>query len=89
MGDFRPKDCSEIMDELDNKQRHSTFYTIYPISRNRPLEVFCDMDTYSGGWTIVQRRGFEGDYREDFNKTWKEYVKGFGSLNGDYWLGNR
>lgn len=36
---------------------------------------------------IVQRRGFDGLEREDFNRTWKEYAKGFGNLNGDYWLG--
>jgi len=45
------------------------------------------MDTYGGGWTVVQRRGFEGEEREDFNRTWKEYEKGFGKMNGDFWLG--
>jgi len=86
-GGFRPRDCSQIKEELNSQQRHSTFYTIYPITRTRPVEVFCDMETYGGGWTVVQSRGFEGDVREDFNRTWKEYEKGFGKMNGDYWLG--
>jgi len=86
--EFRPRDCSQIKDELDPKQRHSTVYTIYPISRNRPLEVFCDMERYGGGWTVIQQRGFEGIEREDFNRTWQEYSKGFGEqIKGDYWIG--
>jgi len=86
-GGFKPRDCSQIKDSLSPKQRHSTFYTIYPISKHKPLEVFCDMESFGGGWTIIQRRGFQGDKREDFNRTWDEYRHGFGALNADYWLG--
>jgi len=86
-GGFKPRDCHQIKESLNPKQRHSTFYTIYPISKHTPLEVFCDMESFGGGWTIIQRRGFQGDKRENFNRTWDEYRQGFGALNADYWLG--
>ncbi|XP_063436502.1 ficolin-2-like [Mytilus trossulus] len=36
-------------------------------------------------WTIIQRR-FNGYV--SFDRTWKEYKRGFGSVSGEYWLGN-
>lgn len=49
------------------------------------LQVFCDMETSGGGWTIIQRRksGLVSFYRD-----WKQYKQGFGSIRGDFWLGN-
>ncbi|XP_062582754.1 fibroleukin-like [Saccostrea cucullata] len=57
---------------------------IYPWY-NRSVDVFCDMDTKDGGWTVIQRR-VEGS--TDFNRTWNEYKEGFGSLHSSYWIGN-
>lgn len=36
-------------------------------------------------WLVIQRRhnGFE----TSFNRTWREYSTGFGSLRGDFWIG--
>ena len=49
------------------------------------LQVYCDQDTFGGGWTLFQRR-VNAD--EHFNRTWAEYKSGFGELTSNFWLGN-
>ncbi|XP_073447456.1 fibrinogen-like protein 1 isoform X1 [Aquarana catesbeiana] len=77
-----PRDCADIY-----KQgiRENGIYTIQPIALRQPFEVYCDMVTDGGGWTVFQRRQ---DGTVDFNRTWQEYKQGFGSLQGEHWLGN-
>ncbi|XP_059179597.1 angiopoietin-related protein 7-like [Physella acuta] len=47
--------------------------------------ALCDTKTDGGGWIVIQRR-VKGD--ENFTRNWDDYKNGFGSLAGDYWLGN-
>ncbi|XP_060738370.1 angiopoietin-related protein 7 [Tachysurus vachellii] len=49
------------------------------------LEVFCDMEKNGGGWTVIQRRRVG---LTSFDRDWKQYKNGFGTINGDFWLGN-
>ncbi|KAJ8016422.1 hypothetical protein DPEC_G00007050 [Dallia pectoralis] len=49
------------------------------------IDVFCDMESNGGGWTLIQKRKVG---LTSFNRDWKQYKKGFGTIRGDFWLGN-
>ena len=59
-------------------------YTIDPDGRSK-FDVFCDMQTDGGGWTVFHKRntGYTSFYRN-----WDEYKAGFGALTREFWLGN-
>ncbi|CAP21703.1 Protein CBG00249 [Caenorhabditis briggsae] len=58
---------------------------VYNIQGPKDYQAYCDMDTTTGGWTVIQRRV---DGEEIFQRgTMKKYVNGFGKLNGSHWLG--
>uniref|UniRef100_A0A3Q3VPV1 Fibrinogen C-terminal domain-containing protein n=1 Tax=Mola mola TaxID=94237 RepID=A0A3Q3VPV1_MOLML len=77
-----PRDCS---DYNILEVRKSGVYRLTPDPRNGTFEVFCDMESFGGGWTVIQQR-LDGSI--SFNRTWPEYKKGFGNLRGEFWLGN-
>ncbi|XP_030016855.1 angiopoietin-related protein 4 [Sphaeramia orbicularis] len=74
-----PSDCHEL---FLRGQTTSGVYTIQPINAE-PFKVYCEM-TADGGWTVIQRRQ---DGSVDFDQQWQAYEKGFGTLNGEFWLG--
>ncbi|KAH3884984.1 hypothetical protein DPMN_008971 [Dreissena polymorpha] len=76
---------TDCLDLLRHGYTTNGVYSIHPTSLWRPLKVYCDQTTAGGGWTVIQRRQ---DGSEDFNRHWIDYAYGFGSLQGEFWLGN-
>ncbi|XP_023310093.1 microfibril-associated glycoprotein 4-like [Anoplophora glabripennis] len=76
-----PKNCKEI---LRNGNNVSGIYDILPKYAEEPFPVLCDMEIKGGGWTHFQKR-FDGS--QDFYLGWRDYKFGFGSLEGEFWLG--
>ncbi|XP_029904628.1 angiopoietin-related protein 4-like [Myripristis murdjan] len=73
------RDCHDLFAQ---GQRASGVYTIQP-QDSAPFNVLCEM-TSEGGWTVIQKRH---DGSQNFNQLWEHYQRGFGSLNGEFWLG--
>ncbi|XP_035996092.1 microfibril-associated glycoprotein 4-like [Fundulus heteroclitus] len=79
---FLPLDCSDIY-----KHDHSTpsgVYIIYPVGATSAVQVYCDMKSLGGPWTVFQRR-IDGSV--NFYRPWAHYKIGFGNAAGEYWLG--
>ncbi|XP_045924652.1 microfibril-associated glycoprotein 4-like [Micropterus dolomieu] len=77
-----PLDCSDIYNH--DRSRPSGVYTMYPIGATSAVQVYCDMDSQGGRWTVFQRRM---DGTVNFYRGWDQYKLGFGSAAGEYWLG--
>ncbi|XP_072192377.1 fibrinogen alpha chain [Excalfactoria chinensis] len=85
---YNGKDCDDI------RQKHtfgakSGIFKIKPEGSNKVLSVYCDQETTLGGWLLIQQRM---DGSVNFNRTWQDYKRGFGSVDGkgqgELWLGN-
>ena len=74
------KNCAEI---YQFGIKISGVYKINPDGLGE-FEVYCDQKTAGGGWTVFQKRQ---DGSVDFYRPWDDYKRGFGNLNGEFWLG--
>ena len=72
--------CAEL---YKSGEKISGVYTIHPDGAGA-FDVFCDQKTAGGGWTVFQKR-LDGSV--DFYRGWADYKRGFGNLNGEFWLG--
>ena len=74
------KNCADI---YKSGAKISGVYKINPDGLGE-FEVYCDQKTAGGGWTVFQKRQ---DGSVDFYRSWNDYKRGFGNLNGEFWLG--
>lgn len=75
------KNCAEL---YKSGERVSGVYTVDP-DGSGSFDVFCDQKSAGGGWTVFQKR-LDGSV--DFNnRGWADFKRGFGNLNGEFWLG--
>ena len=65
---------------------NSSVYTISTGTFSK-TQVWCDMNTEGGGWLTILRR--TKDSKENFGRYREDYLRGFGDLKDDFWLGLR
>ncbi|XP_006137584.1 fibroleukin [Pelodiscus sinensis] len=76
------KDCA---DHYAAGRSSNGIYRVIPDPKMNSFEVYCDMESMGGGWTVLQMRQ---DGSTNFNRTWNDYKNGFGNLSREFWLGN-
>ncbi|XP_041728102.1 fibrinogen gamma chain [Coregonus clupeaformis] len=80
------KDCQDI---ANKGGKTSGLYYVKPLKAKEQFLVYCEIDGFGRGFTVLQRRR---DGSVDFNKDWVQYKEGFGYLTPDdtseFWLGN-
>ncbi|GBO43623.1 Techylectin-5A, partial [Araneus ventricosus] len=87
ISDENIRDCSEVLASGRNESGVYTIWPKEPSTTGKPLQVYCDMETDGGGWTVIQRRG-KFPVQQDFYKDWESYKNGFGNITQEFWLGN-
>jgi len=75
------RNCAEA---TANSKRSGIYEILIPSYSEHSFSVFCDADTRGGGWTVILSRL---DGSENFYRGWNIYKKGFGNLDGEFFLG--
>uniref|UniRef100_A0A914W451 Uncharacterized protein n=1 Tax=Plectus sambesii TaxID=2011161 RepID=A0A914W451_9BILA len=77
---------TDCKDWFNHGARTDGIYSINPDGKGS-FNVFCDMTTDGGGWTVFQRR-IDGSL-SFYDKLWNDYKVGFNNgLDKSLWLGN-
>ncbi|XP_034475405.1 ryncolin-1-like [Drosophila innubila] len=75
------RNCAEA---TVNSKSSGIYEILIPSYSKHPFRVACDADTRGGGWTVILSRM---DGSVDFYRKWNVYKKGFGDLDGEFFLG--
>ncbi|KAL1023582.1 hypothetical protein UPYG_G00043140 [Umbra pygmaea] len=80
------KDCQDI---ANKGAKISGLYYVKPVKATQQFLVYCEIDNFGRGFTVIQRRR---DGSVNFNRDWTQYKEGFGYLTPsdttEFWLGN-
>ncbi|KAI1883681.1 hypothetical protein AGOR_G00234060 [Albula goreensis] len=80
------KDCQDV---ANKGAKTSGLYFIKPAKAKEQFLVYCEIDSFGSGWTVLQRRR---DGSVNFYRDWIAFREGFGYLSPDdtteFWLGN-
>ncbi|GBL86730.1 hypothetical protein AVEN_95981-1 [Araneus ventricosus] len=78
----RPMDCAELM---ENGVTESGVYTVYPRSRLtncKSIDVYCDMETDGGGWTVSRKSLHSKPLRDVVSRIKKDSYAILTGING-------
>uniref|UniRef100_A0A904A303 Fibrinogen C-terminal domain-containing protein n=1 Tax=Anopheles quadriannulatus TaxID=34691 RepID=A0A904A303_ANOQN len=78
---FRSISTRSCKEESSNRTGE---FLIQPTQNDVPFLGYCEQTVFGGGWLVFQHR-YDGSV--DFYRNWTEYRNGFGSMDGEFWLG--
>uniref|UniRef100_A0A182JV29 Fibrinogen C-terminal domain-containing protein n=1 Tax=Anopheles christyi TaxID=43041 RepID=A0A182JV29_9DIPT len=64
--------------------KQSGKYLIQLTENDEPFLGYCEQNSSGGGWLVFQYR-YDGSV--DFYRNWTQFRDGFGSVDGEFWLG--
>ncbi|XP_040892039.1 fibrinogen gamma chain isoform X2 [Toxotes jaculatrix] len=86
---IQPTTGTDCQDIANKGATVSGLYYVRPAKATEQFLVYCEIDSFGRGFTVIQRRR---DGSVDFHKDWIQYKEGFGYLSPDdtteFWLGN-